>query len=201
MKSRGNLIVISGPSGAGKSTIIKALMQKMDNLAYSISHTTRKPRKGEKNGVDYYFVDEDTFYRMIKNGEFIEWAKVYTDLYGTSFSSVRNKLNEGKDVLLDLDVQGSMNIRKHFKNSILIFLIPPSLEELERRLKKRGTEESIIRERLTKAMDEIRMAREYDYVVINEMLDKAIKEVESIIISERCRTSRRLSHISSLFGI
>ena len=195
------LFVISGPSGAGKSTIIKALMQKMDNLAYSVSHTTRKPRKGEKDGVDYYFVDEDTFHRMIKNGEFVEWAKVYTDLYGTSFSSIKDKLDEGRDVLLDLDVQGSMNIRKHFKNSVLIFLIPPSLEELERRLKKRGTEESVIKERLSKAIDEIRMAKEYDYLIINDILEKAIKEVESIIISERCRTSRRLSCINTLFGV
>jgi len=194
------LFVISGPSGSGKTTIIKALMHRIDNLAYSISHTTRRPRKEEKDGIDYYFVDEETFQKMIKDGEFIEWAKVYSDFYGTSFRSVKKKLNEGKDVLLDLDIQGSMNIRKYFKNSILIFIIPPSLEELKKRLIKRGTEENIIKERLTKAIDEIKMSLKYDYIIINDILDKAIKEAESIIISERCRTLNRLSYVNSLFN-
>ena len=192
--------MITGPSGVGKSTIIKAIMQRLDNLAYSVSHTTRRPRKGEIDGRDYYFVDKNRFQRMIKNGEFVEWARVYSDFYGTSYSSLEEKLNDGTDVVLDLDTQGALNIRKHFKNSTLIFILVPSLEELKRRLIKRGTDEEILKERISQVQNEIRMAKLYDYIVINEVLETAIKEMESIIISERIRTVKRLYYINSLLG-
>ncbi len=198
-ENRAHLFIITGPSGTGKNTIIDVVMQRIDNLAYSVSHTTRKPRKGEIDGKDYYFVDKRTFQKMVNDGEFIEWARVYSDLYGTSFSSVRDKLRDGMDMILDLDVQGAMNMRQHFKNITLIFVLPPSLEELKKRLIKRGTEDKVIKERLSQALDEIRMAKKYDYIVINDELEKAIKETESIIISERIRTDRRLSYISSFF--
>ena len=199
-ENKAHLFVITGPSGVGKSTIIEAIMQRVDNLAYSVSHTTRRPREGEVDGRDYYFVDEKTFRKMIKNGEFIEWAKVYSDFYGTSYSGVTQRLKDGMDVMLDLDVQGAMNIRQHFKNSTLIFVLVPSLEELKRRLIRRGTEEVVIKERLSQALNEIRMAKQYDYIVMNDILETAIKEMESIIISERIRTEKRLSYIDSLLG-
>ncbi len=193
-----HLFVISGPSGSGKSTIIKSVMHRVENLWYSVSHTTRKPRPGERHGVDYFFVDKKRFKEMIDKGEFIEWAKVYSDFYGTSFSSIKDRLNEGKDVILDLDVQGSMNIRGHFNNLSLIFILPPSLEELEKRLRIRGTDETIIRIRMSKVKDEIEMSKKYDFIVINHILDKAVKEVESIIVAERCRALKRLSYVNSL---
>ncbi len=196
-QSKGShLFVISGPSGVGKNTIIREIMNRVDGLSYSVSHTTRPPRKGEVNGKDYYFVDEETFKKMIENGEFVEWAKVYSDYYGTSFFSIREKLSQGKDVILDLDVQGGMNIKKYFKNSTLIFVLPPSIEELKKRLKKRGTDERTIEERLSNLKYEIEMAKSYDFIVLNDRLEDAVKETEAIIISERCKKEKRIGLIN-----
>jgi guanylate kinase len=200
MKSqhKSHLFVISGPSGVGKNTIINALMKRVEGLAYSVSHTTRKPRNGEVNGRDYYFVDEETFKKMIEDGYFVEWAKVYSDYYGTSFSGIKEKLSEGKDVILDLDVQGAMNLKASFKNSTLIFVIPPSVEELKRRLKKRGMNQELIQKRLSNIECELKMAEKYDYIVLNDELEKAVKETEAIILAERCRTSKRIELLRSL---
>ncbi len=200
MKSqhKSHLFVISGPSGVGKNTIISAVMQRVEGLAYSISHTTRKPRNGEINGRDYHFVDEKIFKKMIENGDFVEWARVYSDYYGTSFSGIKKKLAEGKDVILDLDVQGGMNIRKHFKNSTLIFVLPPSIEELKKRLSKRETPDEIIEKRLSNIEFELKMAEKYDYIVLNDILEKAIRETEAIILSERCKTYKRVELLRSL---
>ena len=196
-QSKGShLFVISGPSGVGKNTIIREIMNRVDGLSYSVSHTTRPPRKGEVNGKNYYFVDEETFKKMIENGEFVEWAKVYSDYYGTSFFSIREKLSQGKDVILDLDVQGGMNIKKYFKNSTLIFVLPPSIEELKKRLKKRGTDERTIEERLSNLKYEIEMAESYDFIVLNDRLEDAVKETEAIIISERCKKEKRIGLIN-----
>ncbi len=196
-QSKGShLFVISGPSGVGKNTIIREIMNRVDGLSYSVSHTTRPPRKGEVNGRDYYFVDEETFKKMIENGEFVEWAKVYSDYYGTSFFSIREKLSQGKDVILDLDVQGGMNIKRYFKNSTLIFVLPPSIEELKKRLKKRGTDERTIEERLSNLKYEIEMAKSYDFIVLNDRLEDAVKETEAIIISERCKKEKRIGLIN-----
>jgi len=193
-----HLFVISGPSGVGKNTIINELMKKVDGLTYSISHTTRMPRDGEVHGKEYYFVDKATFKKMIERGEFIEWAKVYSDYYGTSLSSIKERLSEGKDVILDLDVQGAMNIKKRFENSTLIFIIPPSLDELVNRLKKRGSDELLIKERLSNLDYELSMAERYDYIVLNDVLEKAVKEVESIILAKRCEAKKRLGLVESL---
>ena len=190
----GQLYVISGPSGVGKSTIIELLRKRVTDLGYSISHTSRKPRNKEVNGVDYHFVDRETFNRMIKEGALVEWAEVDHDLYGTSFSSLLDQTERGLDVVMDLDSQGAKNIKEHFENSILIYVLPPSLEVLEKRLRDRATDdEEVIDIRIEKAFRQLKECAWYDYIVINDALHKAVGEVESIIISERCRRSNRLS--------
>lgn len=197
----GQLFVISAPSGGGKSTILDALRQSVTGLAYSISHTTRRPRGNERHGKDYYFVDRGTFTRMIDAGEFVEWARVYDNLYGTSYAGLQDMTRAGLDVVLDVDIQGGRNIRARFPESVLIFLVPPSLEVLEQRLRGRGTDsEEVIRARMETAMDDIRNCRWYDYIVLNDEIDRAIGETRSIIISSRCRAKKRLPEISGLLG-
>ena len=196
----GQLFVISAPSGAGKSTILMAVSQRVPGLGYSISHTTRKPRGDERNGVDYHFVDDEIFTKMIDEGDFVEWAKVYDNFYGTSSSCLEDLIVLGLDVLMDVDIQGGRNIKNRFPDSVLIFLLPPSLEELERRLRKRGTDdEPVIEARMEMAADDIKNCEWYDYVIVNDKLEKAIDETQSIIISERCLTARRLPEIRKLF--
>jgi guanylate kinase len=188
----GQLFVISGPSGAGKSSIANALLGRTERLAYSISHTSRRPRGREKNGVEYHFVDPGTFNSMIDAGAFVEWAQVYDDFYGTSFSSIEGQTGSGVDVLLDVDSQGARNIRKHFEDSVLIYVLPPSLEILKKRLKGRGTDdEGVINARMEKVLNDIDNCLWYDYIIINDDLENAITEAKAIIISERCRTARQ----------
>lgn len=196
----GRLFVFSGPSGAGKSTIIKVLRELMGDLAYSISHTTRKPREGEADGVHYHFEGRETFEKMIARDEFVEWARVYDDLYGTSFSGLDTQLASGVDVLLDIDVQGAANIREHYEDSILIFILPPSLEVLERRLKDRATDQAdTIRKRMAKAQKEIAQCTWYDYIIINEDLGAAISEAHTVMLSYRYRASRRMESVARRF--
>jgi guanylate kinase len=193
---QGQPFVISGPSGTGKSTIIRALRERITALGYSISHTSRKPRKTETNGVDYCFVTEEIFRRMIREGAFVEYAEIYGNFYGTAVSSLGEQTKKGMDVLLDLDAQGARNLKGHFKEGVLIYLLPPSLEILGERLRARGTDdETIIQTRLSKALGEIQNCLWYDYIVINDDLERAIGEVQSIIISERCRTARKSEHV------
>ena len=194
MSDPGLLIVISAPSGTGKSTVINAVKDRIDKIGYAVSHTSRAPRQGEVNGMDYFFVSEPDFERMIGENAFAEWAKVYNAYYGTSFNTLRQNMSAGFDVILDIDFQGAANIRKHFSNSILIFLIPPDLETLKNRLIQRGKDsESVIRSRMALAEDNLRHCLWYDYIVVNDNLEKAIAEVCSIIIAERRRTARMLS--------
>ena len=195
--------MITAPSGAGKSTIVDSLRKRVGALVYSVSHTSRKPRGEEKDGVNYHFVDRDTFTRMIEAGEFVEWAEVYHNFYGTSFSKLDEQTATlGSDVLLDLDAQGAKNIKKHFENSVLIYVLPPSLDILEKRLGERGTDdEDVIKARTKRAANEIKDCVWYDYIVINDDLEKAIREVQSIIISERCRTTLQLPRVKSMFDI
>ena len=195
---QGQIFVISAPSGAGKSTIVSALRKRVEGLGYSISHTSRRPRSTEKDGVDYHFVDRETFGRMIDEGAFVEWAKVYSDLYGTSFSSLNDQIALGLDVLLDVDFQGAEKIKNHFEDSVLIYLLPPSLEVLEKRLRGRGTDDqSVIGARMEQAENDIKNCVWYDYLIINDHLEKAIEEAQAIIISQRCRTARRLKGVTS----
>lgn len=171
-------------------------------MGYSISHTTRKPRRTEKDGIDYHFVEKETFITLIDAGAFAEWAEVYDDLYGTSFSSLKKQTEAGRDVLLDLDDQGARNIRKQFKKSVLVYVLPPDLETLERRLRARGTDdENVIRMRMENASHEIQNCTEYDYIVVNDELERAIEQARAIILAERCRPSRRGDLLNKLLGI
>jgi guanylate kinase len=197
----GRLYVFSAPSGAGKSTIINNLEMGMDSIAYSVSHTSRKPRGSEEEGVHYHFVEKDTFSRMIVDGQFVEWAEVYGNLYGTSFSSLDEQTAQGLDVLLDLDHQGAKNIRQHYEDSVLIYVLPPSLEVLEGRLRGRGTDdEKVMKKRLDEAVNEMKNCVWYNYIIINDDLEKAQEEAQAIVLSQRCRTSRQAPKITDLFG-
>ncbi len=202
MSAAGRIFVVSGPSGSGKSTLIRAVRQKVPGLGYSISHTSRRPRGQEKNGVEYHFVSKENFQKMIDNGEFVEWAEVYQDLYGTSVSTLRSQITMGLDVIMDIDVQGARNIKDHFKDAILIYVLPPLLEILEKRLRERGADdEKAIRTRLKKAGKEIKNCVSYDYLVFNDQLDQAVEELKSILVAERCRKSVRLPKAQTLFNL
>ena len=190
-KLKGLLIVISAPSGTGKTTLTHMLLKEFPNMEFSVSYTTRKPRPGEVNGKDYFFVDRETFERMIEEGDFLEWAEVYGNLYGTSKSQVIKALNEGKDILLDIDTQGALQVKRNFPEAVLIFILPPSFKELERRLRSRGTDdEETIERRLKIARVEVERAPLYDYIVVNDRLEKAYEKLKSIVIAEKCRTER-----------
>jgi len=198
----GQLFVISGASGAGKSTIVKALIDRIKGIGYSISHTSRKPRDSEKDGVDYHFVNTERFKAMIESGEFVEWARVYQAFYGTSYSTLDEQRKKGLDVILDVDSQGAVNIREQLEKTILIYVLPPSLEALEKRLKRRGTDnENVIKTRMETAVNEIGMCVRYDYIIINDDLEEAIGQAQAIVISERCRISRQSAKLRELFDI
>ena len=197
----GQLYVISGPSGVGKSTIIRELRNQCIDLGYSASHTTRLPRAGEEEGINYHFVNKDTFQNMIDENDFVEWAKVYDEFYGTSYSSLQEQLDQGLDVILDIDSQGAKNIQNYFKESILIYLLPPSIEALEKRLRDRATDgEEAIETRFSKATKELQNCTWYNYIILNDDLKQAVEELKSIIISNRCRTVKMLPKIKDIIG-
>lgn len=198
----GQLYVISGPSGVGKSTIVQQLRNGVKDLAYSISYTSRKPRQKEVDGVNYHFVDRETFEKMIQEKAFVEWAEVYDALYGTSLDVIQNQRSQGLDVVLDMDSQGAANIKKHFEESTLIYILPPSLEILDERLRGRGTDaEEVIRARFEKAIREIEQCVDYDYIIFNEEIDRAVEELTCIILSDRARKSRRLPTVEKIFDM
>ena len=181
---KGKLVILSAPSGSGKSTIIQHILSKNMPLEFSVSATSRPPRGNEKNGVEYFFLSPDEFRKKIDEGSFIEYQEVYPDrFYGTLKSEIEKKLEEGKNVILDVDVAGGLNIKKMYgDNALLIFIQPPSIEELQSRLEKRGTESlDVIADRISKAAFELSLAKEYDAIVINDQLEKAEKETINII--------------------
>ena len=187
---KGNLIVISGPSGAGKGTICKALLEREDNLYISVSATTRSPRKGEVDGVNYYFLTQDEFKKKVDNNEFLEWAEVHGNYYGTPKFNVEEMINEGKNIILEIDVQGALNVKKNCEDGVFIFILPPSMEELKRRIIARGSEtpESLIK-RFKTAYEEINYISKYNYAVVNDDLEEAVKKVQNILYAEDCRVS------------
>ena len=192
MKKKGRLFVMSGPSGAGKSTVISRLLKERPDIYFSVSFTTRKPRKGEVNGVNYNFVDKAEFERMISADEFLEYAQYVGNYYGTSLKVIREKIEAGINVLLDIEVQGAANVRKKCPEAVTIFMMPPSMEELKRRLCTRNTdEESVILKRLEQARREYREIMLYDYLVINDEVECAVKELLSILAAEECRVENR----------
>ncbi|MEI6157193.1 MAG: guanylate kinase [Atribacterota bacterium] len=184
----GILFVISGPSGVGKSTVRKEVMQRCKGLRYSVSYTARTPRPGETNGVDYYFISEGTFLEMRDQGEFIEWARVHGNLYGTSRRQMEEWLENGLDVILEIDVQGAMQVKMNYPQGIFIFIAPPSLKELGQRLRGRNTdEEEVILLRMTNAQSELQSIRDYDYLIVNDDLNRTMATFRAVIIAERCR--------------
>jgi guanylate kinase len=187
---RGNLIIISAPSGTGKTTILKKLFAEVKGVTFSVSHTTRRPRTGEKDSVDYYFVDQETFKRMRADKEFLEWAEVHGNFYGTSRREVNRHLAQGLDVFLDIDVQGARQVREAAGGECFsIFIVPPSWEEQERRLTSRGTDSpETIRLRLENARKEIQDANLYDYLIVNDTVEQAVDTLRAIIVAQRCRT-------------
>ncbi|MBK7353707.1 MAG: guanylate kinase [Nitrosomonas sp.] len=188
-----SLIIISAPSGTGKTSIVSALIESDSQLNLSISHTTRRPRPNEIEGQDYYFVDRDIFQAMVNRGEFLESAEVYGNLYGTSHKWVKESLASGHDVLMEIDHQGAQQIRKAFPQAISIFILPPSYAQLEERLKQRGQDDQkTISRRLASVREEVSHLNEFDYVVINNELQEAIKDVSCIIRAERLRIMRQL---------
>ncbi len=185
-KNRGLLIILSSASGAGKTTIAKKLAQKDPRFILSVSYTTRASREGEKEGKDYFFVNEDEFEQMIKEGKFVEWEKVHSEFYGTSRDFVEKNLTFGKDVVLVIDVKGAKRVKEKYPDSVFIFILPPSMEELKRRLQDRGTEsEEEIEKRIEIADWEEKEAKDYDYYVVNDKLEDAVDKVLSVIKTER----------------
>ncbi|WP_395318362.1 guanylate kinase [Fructilactobacillus frigidiflavus] len=192
MAKRGMLIVLSGPSGVGKGTVRKALFEDPAvDFNYSISMTTRSPRDGEKNGVDYYFVSKEQFEEHIKNGEMLEYAKYVDNYYGTPLNYVNEQLNAGHDVFLEIEVNGALQVRANCPDGVFIFLTPPDIKELRSRLVGRGTDDlEVINKRIQKASKEIRMMQNYDYAIVNDKIKNAVEQIKDIVKSERLKVNR-----------
>lgn len=191
MKKKGMIIIVSAPSGAGKTSICNSLIKSDKNIVYSISTTTRQPRKGEKNGREYFFVDNKKFKDMVKKNLFVEYAKVHNYFYGTSKKMLEETLNKGKDILLDIDVQGAIKIKKQYKDALMIFITTPTLKILKERLIKRNKDLlDVINTRVKNAKKELTYLPRYDYLVLNDKLDISIENVKSIIKAERLSIKR-----------
>lgn len=203
MKERGLLIVLSGPSGVGKGTVRQAIFSQEDTkFEYSISVTTRKPREGERNGVDYFFKSREEFEHMIENKKLLEWAEYVGNYYGTPVDYVEQTLSEGKDVFLEIEVQGALQVREAFPEGLFIFLAPPSLSELQNRIITRGTEfEELIRNRMAAAKEEIEMMDAYDYVVENDDVELACERIKAIVLAEHLRRDRVAPRYKKMLGV
>lgn len=199
MKDKGLLLVVSGPSGAGKGTICNALREKFKNIHYSISMTTRQPRVGEVDGRDYFFTTNDHFEDLLRQDAFLEHAKVYDHYYGTPKKSVFSHIDEGHHVMLEIDIQGAMQVKKKYPQGVFIYVVPPSKQVLEERLRGRHTDsDEVIAGRLSKAKEELEWIDQYAYIVVNDDLDKAIAEAEAIVMAESCATGRNENRIKEL---
>ncbi len=190
LKREGSLFVISAPSGTGKTSICRKLLNKYDRLKLSVSYTTRQPRKGEKNDIDYTFISKEKFKKMIDKGEFAEWATVYGNFYGTSKKRLKTLNKAGYDIILDIDTRGAMQLKNTYDTAVYVFILPPSMQALKDRLVSRKTETGdIVKKRLESARDEIACYENYDYIIVNDILKDASQELESIILATKTRTA------------
>ena len=200
-RMRANVYIVSAPSGSGKTTLLHNLLRTFKDLKFSVSHTTRQPRTGERDGVDYFFTDRGKFQEMAERGEFLEWAEYYGQLYGTSRAFVEESLEAGIDVILDIDVKGARQVKSSIQEAIAVFILPPSFAELERRLRSRRLEsDEAIHRRLEIAKSEIPFYRDYDYIVVNDILDNSIQTLEAIVRATRARSTRQQSKIEEIIS-
>ncbi|HJV63737.1 MAG TPA: guanylate kinase [Albitalea sp.] len=200
MEYPGNLFVVAAPSGAGKSSLVKSLLELDSHLVVSISHTTREPRGQERDGREYHFIDEASFRRMVAEGEFFEWAEVHGNLYGTSRAEVQSRVAGGQDVVLEIDWQGALQIKKLFPNAVLIFILPPSYEELAQRLNRRGEDKpDVIAQRLANARHEVAQARHFDFVIINALFETAVFDLKTVVHSQRLKYAAQLRSKPAVF--
>ncbi|MGN0372236.1 MAG: guanylate kinase [Enterocloster sp.] len=199
MDHQGILVVVSGFSGAGKGTLMKELLKRYDNYALSISATTRQPREGERDGVEYFFVSQEEFLKMKEEGKLIEYAKYVNNYYGTPREYVEKRMAEGKDVILEIEIQGALKVKKRFPDALLLFVTPPSAEELRRRLIGRGTETiEVINARLRRAAEEAAGMEAYDYLLVNDDIDRCVEEMHQLIQLQHSKTSYHLDFLSRM---
>lgn len=198
---RANVYIVSAPSGSGKTTLLQSLLRTFKDLKFSVSHTTRQPRQGERHGVDYFFTERPAFLEMVDRGEFLEWAEYYGQLYGTSRAFVDEHLAAGRDVILDIDVQGARQVKAKIQDAIGVFIMPPSFTELEKRLRLRRQEsDEAIQRRLEIARSEISFCRDYDYIIVNDVLDDSVQVLEAIVRSGSARPSRQQARIEEIIA-
>lgn len=200
-KNAGLLIIVSAPSGAGKTSVCRRLMEMFPEIHFSVSYTTRSPRSGEVSGKDYNFVTADEFREMIDRGKFVEWVENYGDFYGTSRKTMDDFLEQGFNMLLDIEPRGAKEVRKQYPHGVFVFILPPSLSELRRRLAKRGENEEMAGRRLSISLDEIREAMWYDYIILNENLEDAVDRFRAVYIAELSRRDRYEEKIESFFKL
>ncbi len=197
----GNLFVVAAPSGAGKSSLVKALLELDARLAVSVSHTTRAPRGQEQHGREYWFVDEPAFRAMIARDEFFEWAQVHGHLYGTSRTAIQDRLQQGQDMVLEIDWQGALQIKQLFPHAVLIFVLPPSWDELRQRLQRRGEDgDEVIERRMANAREEVAQARHFDFVIINAVFETALFDLKTVVHSQRLRYAAQMRNRSQVFA-
>jgi guanylate kinase len=197
----GNIFVLSAPSGTGKSTLAKRLVKEVPGIIFSTSFTTRKPREGEVHGEDYFFIDHPTFDRMVAEDGFAEWVEVYGNRYGTGRDWIREKLQTGVDILLDIETIGARNVRNSLPESVMVFLLPPAADALSQRLRGRGKDsEEQIRMRLQYARHEMEQLSHYDYLIVNDDLDRAYRELESVVLATRCSRSRMANKAAEILS-
>jgi guanylate kinase len=201
METPGNLFAVAAPSGAGKSSLVKALLELDSHLAVSVSHTTRAPRGQEQHGREYWFVDEPEFRAMADRGEFFEWAQVHGKLYGTSRLAIQDRLARGEDVVLEIDWQGALQIKRLFEHTVLIFILPPSWDELRQRLLRRGEDNpETIEQRMANARDEVAHARDFDFVIINSLFETALFDLKTVVHSQRLKYAAQRRNKSAVFA-
>ncbi|MBI5483386.1 MAG: guanylate kinase [Deltaproteobacteria bacterium] len=202
MKREGLTIILSAPSGAGKTSLCRELFKVFPDIRESVSYTTRKPRAGEVEGEAYHFVSGEEFRRMVDEDAFAEWAEVHGNMYGTALSTLEEARKKGVDLVLDIDCQGALKLKELFEGGIYIFILPPSMAELRRRLEERSTDaQEVIELRISRAADEIKEARWYDYIIINDDFETACRELSAIVIAHRRKTFRMMEQVGNLFDI